>query len=329
MMRVSRGYPLEATAAWSCLYLALGILLLYLGGEGLVRGSASLALRLGLTPLVVGLTVAAFGTSSPELVVSVRGALAGRGAIAAGNVVGSNIFNIGVVLGLTSVIAPMRVRLQTVRVDVPIMLAVTLAGLLVLGNGHVGRAEGAVLAAALVAYAVFEVHLARKEYRARAGELDYRPIAARRKGGAATDVLLIAAGLALLTGGAHFFVEGAAALARRFGISEAVIGLTVVAAGTGIPELATNVIAALRRQPDIAIGNIVGSNIFNILGILGAAALVRPLDAGGLRGADLAVMALFACALLPVVRSAFRFDRWEGLLMLAGYVAYLAWLWPR
>lgn len=320
---------MESAAAWPYLYLFLGILLLYLGGEGLVRGSASLALRLGLTPLVVGLTVAAFGTSSPELVVSVRGALAGRGGIAAGNVVGSNIFNIGVVLALTSVMAPMRVGLQAVRVDVPIMLAVSLAAMLVLGNGHVGRAEGAVLAAALVAYTVFEVRLARKEYRDRAGAIDYRPIAARKKGSAATYVIMIAAGLALLTGGAHFFVEGAAALARRLGISEAVIGLTVVAAGTSIPELATNVVAALRRQPDIAIGNIVGSNIFNILGILGAAALVRPLDAAGLRGADLAVMMLFACALLPLARSDFRLDRREGLLLLVGYVAYLAWLWPK
>ncbi len=313
----------------SLLFLLLGLVLLFFGGEGLVRGSAALALRLGLTPLVVGLTVVAFGTSAPELVVSVRAALAGQGDIAIGNVLGSNILNIGLILGLTALIYPLKVQLQILRIDVPIMIGVSLLATWMLADRVIGRPEGVLLAAGLIAYTSFTVFFARKVKPSADGEAEFAESVPKPRGSVWRDLLFIAAGLALLVVGSRFMVDGAVSLARGFGISEAVIGLTIVALGTSMPELVTCLVAAMKGEPDIALGNIIGSNIFNLLGILGTAALVQPMAGGGIQMRDLYVAIAFAIALLPILWSGRKLRRWEGGLLVVGYVTYVVSLWPK
>jgi cation:H+ antiporter len=299
--------------------LLTGLAVLTAGAEGLVRGGAALAVRLGLTPLAVGLTVVAFGTSSPELVVSLSSAWQGRGDLAVGNVVGSNVFNVAFILGVAALVRPAAAHAQVVRVDVPIVVASS--GLLValLVDGRLGGADGAVLVAGLAAYTAYTLWAAHREAAAVQAE-------AEAAGPLWRDVAFVAGGLALLAGGAHLLVSGAVSIAERAGLSEAVIGLTILAAGTSLPELATSVVAALRGQSDLAIGNVVGSNIFNVLGILGVTALARPLVPGGIGPVDLGVMCVLAVALLPLLRTGFRLDRWEGGLLLLAYAGYLAHL---
>lgn len=289
--------------------------------------SASLALRLGWTPLVVGLTVVAFGTSMPEMVVSVNAAVAGQGDIAAGNVLGSNIFNIGVILGIAALICPIRVGLPIIRIDAPVMLAVAGLAVAVLWQQEVGRLVGLALFSGLLGYLGWTVVMARREGTNDPG--DYHEGIPGPSRSAWVDMVWILAGLVLLVIGSRLLVNGATTLARGFGISEAVIGLTIVAAGTSMPELATSVLAALRKQPDIAIGNVVGSNIFNILGILGISAIVRPLATPGIQPLDLWVMLGFSLILFPLLWTARQLVRWEGGLLLTGYAVYLAVLWPK
>jgi len=307
------------------LYLLVGVALLYGGAEGLVRGSASLALRLGLSPLVVGLTVVAFGTSAPELVVSLRAALGGQSAISVGNVVGSNICNVGLILGLSALIIPVATSSRVVRIDIPVMLGLTGLTIFVLASGTIGRLEGGLLTALLVGYIIFTIRLAhRAPDDPLAGE--FGEIVRLSKRGLALDIFLVVAGGVLLVLGVRFFVDGAVTVARAFGWSEAVIGLTIVAIGTSLPELATSVVAALKKESDIAVGNIVGSNVFNLLGILGLTALVTPLSAAGLSAMDLAVMAAFSVALWVFAFFGRRISRLQGAFLLGGYVAYLSWL---
>jgi len=309
--------------------LLLGLVLLYFGGEGLVRGSTALALRLGLTPLVVGLTVVAFGTSAPELVVSVSAALEGQGDIAIGNALGSNILNIGLILGLTALICPLKVQLQILRIDAPIMVAVSLFTVWILSDRQILRPEGAMLLGGLLLYVIFTVIYARRikpssEVAAEFAEAIHLP-----KGGIGRDVVFIIGGLALLVVGSQLMVDGAVILARSFGISEAVIGLTIVAVGTSMPELVTCIVAAFKKEPDIALGNIIGSNIFNLLGILGAAALVKPIHGPGIQTVDIYVAVGFAIVLVPILWTGSKLMRWEGGLLLAAYAGYMVWLWPK
>ena len=307
------------------LYLALGLVLLYYGAEALVRGSSSLALRLGLSPLVIGLTVVAFGTSSPELVVSLKAGLAGQGNISVGNVVGSNICNIGLILGICALVTPIATTSQIVRIDIPIMIAVTAFTTVLLWDGTLGLAEGIILFALLLAYVVFSVYLARRQPTDALGaEFDTEVKASKR--GLFIDLLMVAGGLVLLIFGARFLVDGAVVIARAFGWSEALIGLTVIAVGTSLPELATSLVAAVKKEADIAVGNIVGSNIFNLLGILGITAMTTPLAASGISLVDYAVMAVFALVLWPMAYHQKRITRLEGAILLAGYAAYVSWL---
>lgn len=302
--------------------------LLTLGAEGLVRGSASMALRLGLTPLMVGLTVVAFGTSAPELIVSLKASQLGQGDIALGNVIGSNIFNIGVILGLTALICPVPVKLQIIKIDGPIMLGVALlVPLLLLDGNLISRLEGIALTSGIAGYTALLVFLARREP-APAWQVEFEEGMPRRSRHWLLDLLLMVAGLALLIAGSRLLVDSSVSVARILGVSEAVIGLTIVAAGTSVPELATSVVAAIRKEPDIAVGNIIGSNIFNILAILGVSATVMPISASGIRSFDILVMIGFSILLLPVIRSGSRLSRIEGGILLAGYVAYLILLWP-
>lgn len=310
------------------LFVLLGLVLLFFGGERLVRGSSALALRLGLTPLVVGLTVVAFGTSAPELVVSVRATLAGQGAVAIGNVIGSNSLNIGLILGLTAIIYPLKVQLQILRIDTPILVGVSLLAAWMLSDLAIGRAEGALLFAGIIAYTAFTVLYARRVKATPEVEAEFADAVPPLTGSVWMDVGFILLGLVLLGTGSQFLVDGATQLARGVGISEAIIGLTIVALGTSTPELVTCVVAAVKKEPDIALGNIIGSNIFNVLGILGAAALVRPMTGDGIQMTDLYVAIGFAVALVPILWSGRIMQRWEGALLLGGYVIYAITLWP-
>lgn len=304
------------------LFVLVGLLLLTGGAEGLVRGAAALARRLGLSPLVIGLTVVAFGTSMPELVVSVGAALRGSPSVALGNVVGSNIANIGLILGTGALIAALRVQAQVIRFDMPILAAVSLLLVALLADGQVSRLDGALLAAGLVGYLVYSVRWGGADEAVDAEFEEALP----RPHRLAVDLALLGVGLALLVGGARLLVEGAVALATLLHVSEVVIGLTVVAIGTSLPELATSVVAAWRGEGDIAVGNAVGSCIFNILGILGITALVHPLGTADLGVVDGAVMVGFTLFLLPLMRTGFVLSRLEGALLLAAYLAYLAYL---
>jgi len=304
------------------LAILAGCLLLYAGAEALVRGGAGLAARAGVSPLVVGLTVVAYGTSMPELVVSITAGTGGHGDVAVGNVIGSNIFNIAVILGLSALIRPIAVHVNVVRRDVLLMLVATLLALALMVDGRVGRVEGIVLFAGAVTYTTLAFVWGRRE----SSELD--GVAQERTGGVVTALALVLGGLVALVVGSRLFTSGAIELAQRLGVGEAVIGLTIVSAGTSLPELATSAVAAMRRQADIAVGNIVGSNIFNLLCILGAAATVAPLQAAGIRALDLAAVTVVSILILPLMRTGYRLSRWEGALLLALYAGYLIARWP-
>jgi cation:H+ antiporter len=309
----------------STIYLLAGLVLLYFGAEGLVRGSSSLALRLGLSPLVVGLTVVAFGTSSPELMVSLKAALAGQADISVGNVVGSNICNIGLILGLCALITPVATSSQIVRIDIPIMIGITALALALMADGRLGMTEGIIFVLLLIAYIVFSIQLARRQPADSLGS-EFGEEVKISKRGLAVDILMVIGGLALLVFGARFLVDGAVIIARTYGLSEALIGLTIVAIGTSLPELATSLLAAIKKESDIAVGNIVGSNIFNLVGILGITAIVHPLQAAGISTVDFAVMAGFSLLLWPMAYYQQRITRPEGAMLLLGYLAYVFWL---
>ncbi len=312
-------------SALTLLLLVVGLALLIAGAELLVRGAAALARRLGISPLVVGLTVVAFGTSSPELSVSVMSALRGQAELAVGNVVGSNIFNVLLILGLSALITPLVVDRQLVRLDVPIMLGASFLLPVLAWNGSVGRLEGLLLAGAAVVYTVVLVRLGRSGERGEPGDLP----AGAGAGSLVGQLALVAAGLAMLVLGSRWLVDGAVALARAVGLSELIIGLTIVAAGTSLPEVAASVVAALRGERDLAVGNVVGSNIFNLLAVLGLAAAVAPAGVAVPAAAlhfDIPVMVAVALACLPVFFTGFVIARWEGALFLAYYLAYTLFL---
>lgn len=306
------------------LLIVVGLVLLTIGAEGFVRGSASLARRLGISPLVVGLTVVAFGTSSPELVVSLRAALDGRGAISIGNVVGSNIVNIGLILGLSALLFPLRVQARIIRFDVPIMLGATAVLLLMILDDHLGRLEGLLLFAGIVAYVVFTLRASKRESPVVRDE--YEESVPTPRGPWVRDAAFTVLGLGGLLIGARSMVNGAVQVAQTFGVPESIIGLTVVAVGTSLPELASSLLAAYRKEADIAVGNVIGSSIFNILGILGTTALVSPLAGFGLTQVDLLAFAGTAVLTLPLLKSGLRITRGEGAFLVALYVGYLIWL---
>lgn len=296
----------------------LGLVALVVGGELLVRGAARLATALGISSLVIGLTVVAFGTSAPELAVSVTSALADQAGLAVGNVVGSNIFNVLLILGLSALITPLAVSLQLVRVEVPLMIGASAALPLLALDGGVSRTDGALLLGSGVLYTVAAIRASRRESGSRSrGPL---PLASAGQ---------IVVGLALLVVGSRWLVAAATAAATALGVSDLVIGLTVVAAGTSLPEVAASVTAAIRGERDIAVGNVVGSNLFNLLVVLGGAALAAPggvpVPAVAMR-LDIPIMIAVAVACLPIFATGHRIDRWEGGLFLAAYAAYVATL---
>jgi cation:H+ antiporter len=310
--------------------LVAGFVLLVAGAEALVRGASRLAAAFGVSPLVIGLTVVAYGTSTPELAVSAIAAAEGTTDIALGNAVGSNIFNVLLILGLSAAIAPLLVSQALVRRDVPLMIGVSILAWLLALDGGIGRIDGAVLLGGIIAYTVFLVRQSRRG----SGTREPQNVAAAsdepaRLRGTLMNVVWVAVGLGLLVAGSNLLVDGAVAVARSLGVSELIIGLTIVAAGTSLPEVATSVLASLRGQRDIAVGNVVGSNIYNILGVLGLSAVLAP---GGLPvsaaalGFDVPVMIAVAVACLPIFFTGRMIARWEGVLFLCYYVAYTAYL---
>ena len=312
-------------------FLLLGLVLLVAGAELLVRGASRLALRFGISPLVIGLTVVAFGTSAPELAVSVQSGLAGQSGIAVGNIVGSNIFNVLMVLGLSALITPLLVSQQLVRVDVPLMIGASMLLWIMALDGRIGLFDGLLLTAGIIAYTLFAIRQSRKESAAVLAEYaqELGESGGTWMGRLPVQVALIIGGLALLVLGAYWLVDSAVAIARALGVSEVIIGLTIVAARTSLPELATSVVAAIRGERDIAVGNVIGSCIFNLLAIAGIAALVAP---GGLIVAtsmlhfDIPVMFVVALACLPIFAAGHLVARWEGALFLVYYLAYVLYL---
>ena len=310
-----------------------GLVLLVVGANALVRGSSKLALSFGISPLVVGLTIVAFGTSAPEVAVSVGAVLDGNPDIAIGNVVGSNIFNVLFILGISAMITPLVVNIQLIRQEAPIMLGASLL-LLALGlDGKLSLLDGALLFALLVVYTVFLVVQSRRETQAAKDE--YAAEVKPAEAGAWDDKLiaqlaLIAVGLAALVFGSEYLVTAAVSFAKALGVSDLVIGLTIVAAGTSMPEVATSITAAVKGERDIAVGNVVGSNTFNILGCLGLSGLVSGdlglVMAPSLMAFDIWVMLAVALACLPVFMTGREIARWEGGVFLGYYSAYVTYL---
>lgn len=314
------------------IFFAAGLGLLLGGGECLVRGASRLAAAAGVSPLVIGLTVVAFGTSSPEMAVSTVSALSGNGGadIAVGNIVGSNIFNILFILGISAMVAPLAVSVQLVKWDVPIMIGVSVLFLMLASNGRIDRADGILLFSGIIVYTAFTVWKGRMENSAgQPGEGQSARPGSDRGRALLINLVLIAAGLALLVIGSKWMVDGAVQMAKSLGVSELVISLTIVAVGTSLPELATSVLATFKGERDIAVGNVIGSNIFNILCVAGFSSAVAP---GGVPVSpaalnfDIPVMIAVAAACLPIFFSGFRIDRLEGCLFIACYIAYTAWL---
>ncbi len=309
------------------LYITGGLVLLFFGADWLVQGAVTLALHLGLSPLIVGLTVVALGTSVPEALVSVQAAIGHQGGIALGNVIGSNILNIALILGLSSLILPLKVDSHIVKADVPLLTGATFMLVVLLEDFHISRMEGAFLLLCIVGYVAGNIMTVKRtspeEDKIEGMEIPEDPGKTLWR-----DVGFLILGIVTLGFGANFLVTGAVDLARIFGLSEALIGLTIVSIGTGTPELATALMATFRKTPDLAIGNVVGSNLFNIMFVLGIAGLVAPLDGKGISSVDLYVMLGVTILLLPTVWTGRILDRKEGFLFLAIYVGYLYHLWP-
>ncbi len=313
------------------LMLVGGLLLLIAGGEGLVRGASRLAAALGISPLIIGLTVVAFGTSSPEFAVSLIASLSGQAGLTVGNVIGSNIFNVLFILGLSAMITPLVISQQLVRVDVPLMVVVSLLTLLLALDGRFSQVEGLIFLVGLIGYLLLLFRISQRESAEVKEEYEHEfgapPKPAPRQLG--LNALLAVGGLVMLGVGSRWLVRGAVEIARALGVGELVIGLTIIAAGTSLPEVITSVIASLRGERDIAVGNVVGSNLFNLLGVLGLTALVTP---GGVmipenaRTFDLPVMTAVALACIPIFFSGTKILRREGALFFFYYLAYTAYL---
>lgn len=303
--------------------LILSIFALYIGAGWLVKGSSELALKAHISNLVIGLTIVAFGTSAPELVISLNATLSGQGDIAIGNIVGSNIFNIAVILGISAAIQPLAAQRQLTRIDIPIMILATILLTILFWDGRLGRLEGCIFLIGIILYTLFSLYFSRKKEKKveeQIGELEKQPEPWY------LDILYVLGGLVVLVFASQLLIDNAVSIAKVLGVSEAIIGLTIVSAGTSLPELATSVVAALKKNTDIALGNIIGSNLFNILAIAGTTSVVRPIVAPNVNHIDFLVMLGLSLLLLPLAMSKQRISRVEGWILIIIYVIYLAWL---
>lgn len=305
------------------LFLLGGLILLVAGGEILVRGSVGLAKRFNVSPLIIGLTIVSFGTSSPELLVSIKAALSDYGSLSLGNVIGSNIGNIAIILGISALIYPISVSKQIIKKEMPILIGVTLGSILFLLDGNLTRIEGAVFFIGLIIYIVIGYKLSVKYKDEVVPSTEVETI---KPMNFALAAVLIIAGLFMLVLGGDFFVKGAVEVAKRFNLSEAVIGLTIVAIGTSLPELFTSLIAAVKKEADIAIGNIIGSNIFNLLGILGLTSIIHPIKSEAINLTDFGIMFALTLFLFPLLKTGMKLNRLEGMFLISVYVGYVVYL---
>ncbi len=324
-MGQGRGVPEMIDIGW----VIGGLVLLYFGAEWLVRGSSEMAIRFGISPLVVGLTVVAFGTSAPELVVSVKANFDGNGGMAIGNVVGSNICNIALVLGMGAFIFPIAIQKQVIKREMPILLVASTVFLLMMRDGVMDRLEAAVLFGGILLYIITSLVEAKKEDPDASDEIPPEVIEAARNSGSGRlffNIFLVVIGGITLVVGADRMVEGGENIARFYLVPEAIIGLTLFAFGTSLPELATSVVAAIKKQGDIIVGNAVGSCIFNLLAVVGVAGMIAPLEGIGVTAIHYGVMLGVAIILMPMMWHRMKLDRWEGALLVAGYLGFTAWL---
>ncbi|MGA4670976.1 calcium/sodium antiporter [Propionibacteriaceae bacterium Y1923] len=313
------------------LLIIVGLLALVVGAELLVRGGSGLATRLGIPPIIVGLTVVAIGTSFPELAVGIQAAVAGSGGLAVGNIVGTNIVNLLLILGVSAVLSPIAVESRTIRLDLPSMAAATALFVVVAWDGRLTRLEGIILLVAGVIYTWVILRSARSEPQEVQEEYEHEYEVPNGKNwkGILADSAMLVIGLVIIVVGSDWLVDGAVAVAVSRGVSEAVIGLTIVAIGTSAPELVTTVVSTIKGERDIAIGNLLGSSVYNLLFILGATMALSPETIGIPRDVltiDLVVLAVAVAACIPVFRSGQRIERFEGIILVIAYLAHLAYL---
>lgn len=302
-------------------WLLLSLVILYFGAEGLVTGAASMAKRAGISPLVIGLTIVSIGTSAPELLVSVKAAMNGQGALSIGNVLGSNFFNVGIILGLSAVIYPLAVKRQLLKLDVPVMIFASLLFFLLFLDSEISRIEAFIFLLTLIVYFTY-LFVTSKKNSAKQEEEEEEIRLSKHW---VLDILFIGAGLAALVYGSDMLVENAVIIAGRLGMSEAMIGLTIVAAGTSMPELATSVVAAIKKRSDIAIGNVVGSNIFNILLILGVTGVIQPISTFDINYVDSLFNIGIGVLLWVFMKKSTRITRSQGVLFLVFYLIYFSY----
>lgn len=305
------------------LIFAVGLAILYFGAEGMLGGATSIARRFGVSPLVIGLTLVAFGTSAPELSLDVTAAFRGSTELAFGDLVGSNIANIGLILGVAAIIRPLRVHARLMRAEVPILIAVSLLVWGLAADGELSRQDGLILLAVFVLFVGYSVRMARAESAEVRKEFTN---VVPKAGKPVFDGLLVIAGLAGLIVGAQLMVHAAVTVAELLGVSKLMIGLTIVAIGTSLPELATSIVAARRDDADIVVGNVIGSNVFNMLSVLALVAIVRPIPISyGSLSVDVPVMAGYAVLLVPIMLRGMVVTRGEGIFLVTGYMAFLIW----
>jgi len=312
----------------SSLLLVLSLAFLYFGASWLVKGSVMLAVRAGVTPIIASLTIVAFGTSSPGLVVSINAAISGHGNIVIGNVLGSNLFNILVILGVSAIISPLKIKMQLLKIDIPILIISTLLFMIFFADRHISRMEGGVLFTGFIIYKFVRIRLAKREKSPEVSQQFSESIPnGKLKWYWAIGLAIL--GIALLVTGSELLIKGAIDIARKLGIGETIIGITIIAAGTSLPVLASSVVATMKKEYDIAIGNILGSCIFNILFITGISSMAQTVSTIAISNIDLYVMLGATLLLLPFFRTHYTLKRDEGIFMIGMYLIYIYYLVPK
>ena len=310
------------------IFILISLILLYFGSSWLVKGSSSLALKAGISPLVAGLTIVAFGSSSPELFVSVNATISGHGNIAIGNVIGSNLFNICMILGIAALVAPLKIKMELLKIDIIILVLTTVIFMILFADRQINRFEGGILLLGLILYTTLKIILARKEKNEDL-HIEFGKSVPDQSMKWYYSASLILLGIGVLVAGSQLLINGAVAFARLLGVGETIIGLTLIAAGTSIPLLASTLVAAIKKENDMAIGTIVGSGIFNILGVIGISSIITPLSAIAISNIDLYVMTGVTILLLQFFRTKYILKRDDGIFMIGMYLIYLYYLWPK
>ena len=309
-------------------FILISLILLYLGSSWLVKGSSSLALKAGISPLVAGLTIVAFGSSSPELFVSVNAAITNHGNIAIGSVIGSNLFNICMILGISALVAPLKIRMRLLKTDILILVFTTVIFTMLFADRQINRFEGGILLSGLILYTTLKLILARKEKNADI-HIEFGKSVPDQSMKSYYSASLILLGVGVLAAGSQLLINGAVSIASLLGAGETIISLTLIASGTSIPLLVSTIVAIIKRENDIAIGTIVGSGIFNILGVIGVSSIISPLSAIAISNVDLYVMTGVTLLLLQFFRTNYILKRDDGIFMIGMYLIYLYYLWPK